>query len=72
MLLRLYFGCCTVACLSLPFFQFAVDVERVWSNALLYNKDPSHLVYVTYSALPRHGVVECSFHCSQASSCSAW
>jgi hypothetical protein len=26
--------------------QFVVDVELVWSNALLYNKDPSHLVYV--------------------------
>ena len=26
--------------------QFVVDVELVWSNALLYNKDASHLVYV--------------------------
>jgi hypothetical protein len=23
-----------------------MDVELVWSNALLYNNDPSHMVYV--------------------------
>jgi hypothetical protein len=27
-------------------------MELVWSNALLYNNDPSHLVYVIFLALP--------------------
>jgi hypothetical protein len=30
--------------------QFAADVELVWSNALLYNSDPAHLVYVALRA----------------------
>ena len=45
-------ACCVfaVAQLTVCILQFAVDVELVWSNALLYNSDPAHLVYVSLRA----------------------